>query len=245
MTSKNSSSPLFYFYFIMRDDIKKKVLNMLMIISFLLASVFLTCFTVTKLKGLLNKPTPVIVDNEKELKTIDSLTNVIIIQDEIIQQLKDSVITVEKIVIKEVEKIKELPITDNVELLKDNLLYYGELSTIDDPYPTLMEIDEDTVAVISENNLIDVNIITAKYEGELNKNNILNEIIYNDSITISLKNEILYNKDAIIENQEQAYNTMKNNLELALKKEKREKTYWIIGGAVVTSLLTGYILLKK
>jgi len=38
---------------------------------------------------------------------------------------------------------------------------------------------------------------------------------------------------------------MKNNLEVALEKERQEKTYWIIGGAIVTSLLTSYIIFKK
>lgn len=223
-------------------DLKKKALKVLMIVSFLLAGVFITVFAVNKIKELLDKPVPVIVDNEKELRAIDSLTNVINMQDELIQQLKDSVVVVEKIVIKEVEKIKELPITENVDLLKENLVQYGEMSTEDDPYPTLIEIDDDTVAILSENNIIDANIIAAKYEGELNKNSILNEIVYNDSVTISLKNEIIYNKDAIINNQEEAYNTMKNNLEVALKKQKREKTLWIVGGAVVASVLTGFII---
>ena len=108
-----------------------------------------------------------------------------------------------------------------------------------------MKIDNDTVAVLSENNLIDANNITAKYEGELYKNRLLNEIVYNDSITISLKDGIIYNKDIMLENQEKAYSSMKENLEVALKKEKREKTYWIIGGAIITSVLTTYIILKK
>jgi len=223
-------------------EVKKKALKVLMIASLILAGIFFIYYIVDK---IVTKPPVIIVDNEKELKTIDSLTEVIDMKDEIIQQLKDSIIVVEKVVIKEVEKIKELPITENVELLRDNLTYYGDLTEITDPYPALIEIDNDTVAVLSENNIIDANIITAKYEGELNKNRLLNEIVYNDSITISLKDEILYNKDAIILNQEQAYNTVKNNLEVALKKEKREKTYWIIGGAVVTSILTGYIIFRE
>lgn len=221
------------------EDLKKKALKVLMIASLILAGLFFVSYIVDKIT---TKPPVIIVDNEKELKTIDSLNEVIVIQEEIIQQLKDSIVVVEKVVIKEVEKIKELPITENVELLRDNLTYYGELSEITDPYPALIEIDNDTVAILSENNIIDANIITAKYEGELNKNRLLNEIVYNDSITISLKDNIIYNKDAIILNQEQSYNAMKNNLEIALKQEKREKTYWIIGGAVVTSLLTGYII---
>lgn len=223
-------------------ELKKKALKILMIASFILAGLFFISYIIEKIN---NKPPVVIVDNEKELKTIDSLTVVINEQEEIIQQLKDSIIVVEKVVIKEVEKIKELPITENVELLRDNLTYYGELTDIEDPYPTLMEIDNDTVAILSENNLIDANIITAKYEGELYKNSLLNEIVYNDSITISLKDEIIYNKNIMLENQEKAYNSMKENLEVALKKEKREKTYWIIGGAVITSALTTYIILKK
>lgn len=221
------------------EDLKKKALKVLMIASLILAGIFLVSYIVDKIT---TKPPVIIVDNEKELKTIDSLNEVIVIQEEIIQQLKDSIVVVEKVVIKEVEKIKELPITENVELLKDNLTYYGDLTEVTDPYPALIEIDNDTLAILSENNIIDANIITAKYEGELNKNRLLNEIVYNDSITISLKDNIIYNKDAIILNQEQSYNAMKNNLEIALKQEKREKTYWIIGGVVVSSLLTGYII---
>lgn len=223
-------------------DSKKKILEILIIVFFILvSSVFFISFVVDEIRETTDKPT-IVINNEKELKTIDSLTEVINIQDELIQQLKDSIVIVEKVVIKEVEKIKELPMTDNIEILRDNLTYYGDLSDINDFYPALMEIDSDTVAVLSENNLIDANIITAKYEGELYKNKLLNDIIYNDSITISLKDEILYKKDAIILNQEKNYNAMKNNLEVALKQEKREKTYWIIGGVVATSLLTGYII---
>ena len=109
----------------------------------------------------------------------------------------------------------------------------------------MVEINNDTLAILSENNLIDANIITAKYEGELYKNRLLNEIVYNDSITISLKDNIIYNKDLILQNQEQSYNSMKESLEIALRKEKREKTYWIIGGAIVTSALTTYIILNQ
>jgi hypothetical protein len=226
-------------------DLKKKILKVLMIASFVIAGIIFITYTIDIIKDKINKPPVVIVDNEKELKTIDSLTEVIYEKDEIIHQLKDSIVIVEKVVIKEVEKIKELPITENIELLRDNLVYYGELSDVIDPHPSLVEINNDTLAILSENNLIDANIITAKYEGELYKNRLLNEIVYNDSITISLKDNIIYNKDLILQNQEQSYNSMKESLEIALRKEKREKTYWIIGGAIVTSALTTYIILNQ
>ena len=106
-------------------------------------------------------------------------------------------------------------LVEDIEILRDNLVHYGDLSDIEDTYPALIELDNDTVAVLSENNLIDANIITAKYEGELCKNRLLNDIVYNDSITISLRDEIIYNKDVIILNQEQSYNAMKENLEIA------------------------------
>jgi hypothetical protein len=228
------------------EDLKKKILKILMITSFILAGVFFTYWISNIIKNKINKPTTtIIVNNEKELKTIDSLTEVINIKEELIQQLKDSIVIVEKVVIKEIDKIKELPITDNVLLLKDNLVYYGELSEVDDLYPSLIEVDNDTFAVLSENNLIDANIITAKYEGELYKNKLLNDIVYNDSVTISLKDNIIYNKDMMLQNQEQSYNSIKENLEIALKKEKQEKTYWIIGGVAVTTLLTSYIIFGK
>lgn len=242
MTSK-IVSPIFYL-FIMKD-LKKKILKVLIIASFIIAGIVFITYTIDIIRDKINKPPVVIINNEKELKTIDSLTEVIYEKDEIIHQLKDSIVIVEKVVIKEVEKIKELPITENIELLRDNLVYYGELSSVMDSHPSLVEINDDTVAVLSENNLIDANIITAKYEGELYKNKLLNEIVYNDSITISLKDNIIYNKDLILQNQEQSYNSMKENLEIALRKEKREKTYWIIGGVIVTSALTTYIILNQ
>ena len=226
-------------------DLKKKILKVLIIASFIIAGIVFITYTIDIIRDKINKPPVVIINNEKELKTIDSLTEVIYEKDEIIHQLKDSIVIVEKVVIKEVEKIKELPITENIELLRDNLVYYGELSSVMDSHPSLVEINDDTVAVLSENNLIDANIITAKYEGELYKNKLLNEIVYNDSITISLKDNIIYNKDLILQNQEQSYNSMKENLEIALRKEKREKTYWIIGGVIVTSALTTYIILNQ
>ena len=111
-------------------DLKKKILKVLMIASFVIAGIIFITYTIDIIKDKINKPPVVIVDNEKELKTIDSLTEVIYEKDEIIHQLKDSIVIVEKVVIKEVEKIKELPITENIELLRDNLVYYGELSDV-------------------------------------------------------------------------------------------------------------------
>lgn len=223
----------------MKNNLKKKII----IIASVIIGLSFILFTINAVEKLINKPS-IVISNDKELKTIDSLMNVVSMQDEIIQQLKDSVVIVEKIVIKKVNKIKEIPMTENIVLLKDNLICHGELTNVEDTLPALVKVDNDTLAILSENNLKDVNIIVAKYEGELNKNLLLNDIIYNDSLTISLKNNIIDSKNAIIMNQEQTYNAMKSNLEVALNKEKREKTYWIIGGVAATSLLTGYILLK-
>jgi len=71
-------------------DSKKKLLKIFSIVFFVLASVFIISYSINKIKEIMNRPTTIIVDNKKELETIDSLTTVINIQDKLIQQLKDS-----------------------------------------------------------------------------------------------------------------------------------------------------------
>lgn len=170
--------------------------------------------------------TIVVVDNEKELKEIDSLNKIISEKQGTIEKLKDSVR--EKIVVveKRIEVIKEIPMDSNVELLRDNILVYGDgLTQIDDPYPSLSTtIDGDSIVLLSENNLKDINIGLEKYGGELEINRLLEETIIEDSIIISMKDLIIADKDKIIDKDREAFEVNIKELKKQIRKEKRQKT---------------------
>ena len=143
------------------------------------------------------------------------------------------------VVVKEIEKIKELPLTENVETLKENLVKHGELTTESDSLPTVVSsVDAaDTLALLSENNVKDVNIIVAKYEGEVAANSKLEEAIEDSKVVMSQKDSIIDLKSSIILNQEIGYTAEIKGLQKSLKKEKVKKTVWIsVLGAVAATL---------
>ena len=167
---------------------------------------------------------------------IDSLNRIIEQEQLYITKLKDSVVVVQKTVIEEVEKIKCLPIDSNVNLLRNNLAKYGELYTESDTFPKEMSINDnsDTVVALSENNLIDVNCIVAKYEGSLQENELLGKIITEDSIIIDRKDSIILGKDFIISTQDSIFDANLTKLKKEAKKDKLKAG--VIGGALGTSI---------
>ena len=152
----------------------------------------------------------------KETKTIDSLNNVIKTNEEMIDALKDSVR--EKIVYidQKVNKIKELPLDSNLMLLRDNLLVYGENFNILDSLPSLCKLDdsEDTIVIMSEDNLTDINVIIAKYEGTMAVTRYYLETIEKDEEIISLKDSVISQKDNIINRERQTFESNTQSEEL-------------------------------
>lgn len=181
----------------------------------------------------------------KETKTIDSLNNVIKTNEEIIDALKDSVR--EKIVYidRKIDKIKELPIDSNLMILRDNLLVYGENFDILDSLPSLCKLEdtEDTVVIMSEDNLIDINIITAKYEGTMAITRYYLETIEKDEEIIVLKDSIIVQKDNIINRERQNFESNMEDLKEIIEKERRKQIYYTIGGIVAAGTIT-YLILK-
>lgn len=194
-----------------------------------------------------SEPKEIIVEKEVEnTKTIDSLNRVIKTNEELIESLKDSVR--EKIVYieKRVDEIKELPIDSNLMLLRDNLLVYGENFSVIDTLPSLCQVEDtkDTLVLLSEENLIDVNTIVARYEGTLAINNFYLETIKTDSITISLKDLVINEKDDIIDRDRKNFESNIRDLEKIVEKERRKQIYFTIGGVITAGTLT-YLLMKK
>ena len=182
----------------------------------------------------------------KETKTIDSLNRVIKVNEEIIESLKDSVR--EKIVYveKRIDEIKELPIDDNITLLRDNLLVYGDNFDINDTLPSLCQINDskDTLVLMSEDNLTDINVIIAKYEGTIAITNYYLSTIEADEEIISLKDSIIVQKDNIIDWERENFESNMKDLEKIIEKERRKQIYYTIGGIITAGTIT-YLIFRK
>lgn len=196
-------------------------------------------------KNVYSKKDPIIIVKEDK-SVVDSLNNIIEFNESIIEKLKDSIIVVEKVkIIKEIEKINELPIDSGIMLAKDNFLVYGENSNILDTLPMLFEYNNDTLAIFSESNVKDINIISSKLGFQYEINKMQSEIIDSDSIMLDLKTKIIEEKDIILRNQEIAFDNNMKALESQLKKEKVKKTAWVIGGITVSAAFVTSLLLKN
>lgn len=173
-----------------------------------------------------------IYDSSKEQAAIDSCQVIIDRLENRVEELLDSAKYIKEVVIvKEVEKVKELPISDNVELLRENLIQYGELTQETDSLPSMVSMpNRDTLVTLSENNVKDVNMIAAKLKGEEEINYKLEEAIFDQDQIISEQSEIILNKDSIIMNQNSAYS---ENIQKLNESLRIEKTKTIVGVSVL------------
>lgn len=181
-----------------------------------------------------------IVENKEK---IDSLLHVIEGRDLDIEKLKDSI----RVEIVEVEKLKDsienLPMTENTELLKTNLLTFGTHSE-NDTLPQLLKLNDDTIVAISEGNMIDINIGFSQLESQLFINRIQLQIINQDSLTIADQRNIILRKDLLLEKQQTACQQNTEDLKQQIKKEKISKTCWQIGGIAVSASLATLLILQ-
>ncbi len=174
--------------------------------------------------------TVIVYDSSKEKAKIDSLETVIKAREERIVALLDSASKIKTVVVvKEINKVKDLPMTDNVELLRENLIKHGELTNEADSLPKTLAIKDtsDTLAVLSEANVKDVNIIAAKYEGEVEVNERLTEALWEGENLVHQKDSIIGIQSDIIVKQEINYSDRIQGLEKSLKSEKTQKTVFI------------------
>lgn len=174
-----------------------------------------------------------VYDDSKEQAIIDSCNVLIAEKEREIAELKEAAENIKVVVIKEVEKIKEAPIDENVELMKENLLAYGELTQETDTLPsTIILPTTDTLVALSPENVKDVNIIAAKYKGEEEINYKLEEALFDSEFIIAQKDSIILQNNYIIENQNTVYSEGLEILGKSLEKEKKKRTVWtaILGG---------------
>lgn len=181
----------------------------------------------------------------KEQLHIDSLNNVISAEQSRVAFLQDSVKNIKtKVVVKEVERVKYLPIDSNVVLLKDNIQRHGELTDTLDTLPSVISLNEDTVVAISENNLKDINSVFVKYEWGLVENEILTDIIETDSTIIVQKDSIILSKDVIISKQDSIFDLNMKRMEKEIKKDKiiAGTVGGAVGAATVAVIVLGILL---
>lgn len=190
-----------------------------------------------------------ITGKENAIKTeqlhIEALNNEISKHKDRVAQLQDSVKNIKtKVVVKEVEKIKYLPIDENVEILRENLLTHGELTDSLDTLPAIFEVNNDTVVMISENNLKDINGIVVKYEWGLVENQILTDALEEDSIIIEKKDSIILDKDIIISKQDSIFDLNMKRMEKEIRKDKviAGTVGGVAGAAAVAVIVLSVIL---
>jgi hypothetical protein len=192
-------------------------------------------------------PKEIVVEKVIEnTQKIDSLNAIIRVNEDIIESLKDSVHERIIYIEKRVEEIKELPIDENLNLFRDNLLVYGDNFNPLDSLPSLCQISDsqDTLVLMSEGNLIDVNTIVARYEGALSINDYYVETIKADSSIISLKNSIILEKDNQLIRERENFESNMKDLETIIKRERRKQVYYTIGGMVAVGTIT-YLILRE
>lgn len=178
---------------------------------------------------------PVIKEN---IEKIDSLKRIITkdsLKVDSLEREKSKV--VEKVIVK-IEKLKTLEPDSTIILFNKYSEAYGEIDT---PSPVLQE---DTTVLASIDNIRNSNIISSKYEGELEKTKILGEMLQTNYGIIQNKDSIIYENSVILKKTEEAYNANLEKLKKDLKKEKRtRKAITVIGSAVAVTL--GYFLITK
>lgn len=233
-------------------DSGKKMFLLALILSFL----FLAAgFCLGHLMSNKEDNTNTVINVDKELRIIDSLQNkndslntVISNYMKLNEELKDSIDVRIVYIEKQVEVIKNMSVNENTELLRENLLAFGDLTTETDSFPCIISSDltEDSIVALSENNIKDVNCIISRYDNEMEINKYLYNTIRNDSAVISLKDDIILNKDQVIERERLICEQNMKYLNEQLAKERRNRNI-AIGGGIAATISVGvltYLIMK-
>ena len=178
------------------------------------------------------------VEMREDEKKIDSLMIVLREKQGVIDSLKKQKDKVKERVIIRVEKLKTLPPDSTIQLFHDGLQAYGEIKS---KRPSLKE---DSSIVCSLNNLRGANIITTKYEGAQEENQILKRMVIVDSEIIAGKDSIIGQSSIILNKTKDAYDSRLEELNQQLKKEARIKRTALYGGAILVGVLGGLLLIK-
>jgi len=175
---------------------------------------------------------------KENVEKIDSLKRIIKRDSIKLDSLqKEETKIIEKLIIK-VEKLKTLEPDSTISLFNHYASTYGE---IESPGPVLQE---DNSVLASVDDIRNSNIISSKYESEMEKTEILNNMLLINNGIISNKDSIISESSIILKKTEEAYKINIEKLNKDLKKEKRKrKAMTVIGSAAVVAL--GYLLITK
>lgn len=179
------------------------------------------------------QPKPIIkINTITDTTKISELTDSINSNKKEILELKEKVKEEKYKIIILKDSIKDLGITESVQLLRENL---------NDTFPKLHEINEDTLILINDNNLKEINCTFADLSSTKKLNNYYESIISKDSTIIDYKDSIILSSNNIIEKQ----NILAENLTTALMAEERKKNLFIkttIGSTIVAVIFGGLVL---
>lgn len=175
-------------------------------------------------------------ENERK---IDSLTLIIKENFLVIDSLKRQKEKVKERVIVRIKEVQELPPDSTVDLFYANLQAHGE---IESEAPIL---NEDSTITCSLNNLRGANVIAAKYEGVVEENGILKEIVSIDSGIISNKDSIIQEKSIILSKVTETYDRELASLNKQLKSEIRKKKFAAYSNIIVAGVIGSIFLLAK
>ena len=182
--------------------------------------------------------TKVVIETRENVEKIDSLNYLIRDKNRIIDSLKKEKSKIHQKIVVKVKELQTLPADQTIEVFHNNTEKYGECNS---EIPILME---DSTIKCTPENLIDANIIAAKYEGALEEKLILEKIIEKDSAIINEKDLIIQENSIILHKTEAAYSKSIENLQASLKKEKirRKAVIGTTGGII--ALILGYLVIK-
>lgn len=208
--------------------------NIILVLLFLLAIIF--GFWLIREKFPKERVRVEIRENEQK---IDSLMFIIRENSLVIDSLKRQKEKVKERVVVRIKEVKELPPDSTVDLFYENLQEYGE---VESEAPIL---NEDSTVTCSLDNLRAANVITAKYEGVVEENEILKEIVVLDSGIISNKDSIIHEKSIILNKVTDAYDLELTDLRKQLKSETRKKKVAIYSSAVLAGVIGSLLIFVK
>lgn len=185
--------------------------------------------------------TTVIDEDQQEIARLNRKIDTLNTKIGLISLENDSLRKHERVVVKNctirIKDIQKLDIDSSSKLLKDNLVKYGMNTKAED---TLPKITEDKKFLLSHDNVKDVNTITEKYKCEIERNNILENVVYNDSVKFLLYEVEIACRDSIQQRSNSIYNKELEKKEDEIKKAKksarRARVVAILSGAAAIGL---------
>ena len=180
----------------------------------------------------------VIPDIREDLEKIDSLRHKIVkdsLRIDSLEKIKPKI--VERVIVR-VKEQKLLPPDSAIIIFHENTEKYGEL------HSKIPILSDDSSIVCTADNIRDANIIAVKYEGEMEINEVLEEMVAIERVVNAKKDSIISEKSIILDKTITAYNKSIIDLTADLKKERRKKKLAVTLGGITAGILSGLLIAK-